>query len=187
MVNELKTSNNNNANRSLDLSALGETATQSITVDEKPVLAGPTRGEIINVELTINENTLKSNKNDPESKFYPCLLRVRTKFINPDTNEEYVSNDNYSGLRFYPKTDESGEPMVDSAGNPVLDRFWSGDTSFFGKLLKLVQEYDKSVVTYADFFSFMNQTPKECMIATEYANNPSNGTQVTKEVIKKFL
>lgn len=187
MVNELKTSNNNNANRSLDLSALGETATQSIAADEKPILAGPTKGEIINVDLTINDNTLKSNKNDPDSKFYPCLLRVKTKFINPDNNEEYISNDNYSGLRFYPQLDQAGEVMVDQAGNPVLDRFWSGDASFFGKLLKLVQEHDKSVVTYADFFSFMNNTPRECMIATEYANNPSNGTQVTKEVIKKFL
>lgn len=185
MVSELKGTNQSNKNRSLDLSALGDAAKQSISAGEKPILKEPVRGQIVNIDLQVQE-VFRSNRDNPNQRFHPCLLKVKTKFVDPATQEAVTSTDNYSGLRFYPKTDETGQLLLDANGDEVLDRFWSGDGSDFGKLLNSAQVFNEKIVTYNDFFQFLLSGPN-CVIETQFRNNPQTNKQTHKEFISRFI
>lgn len=185
MVNDLKR-NNSGSSISLDLSALGEAGEQSIGVEteDKPVIMNPISATIVGVDLKINTNQIQTNKDDESKKFYRAIFTVETKFIHPETKEEVTSKDNYSGLRFYPKVNEDGSFAMDANGQPVLDHFWSGETSYFGRLLALVQDVDDKVLTYGQFFAFF--TPgKQVTIKTEFPQY--NGQTSKKQVIQSFL
>lgn len=185
MVGELKGTNQGNKNRSLDLSALGDAAKQSINAGEKPVLKEPVRGQIVGVDLQV-QDAFRSNRDNPEQRFHPCVLKVKTKFVDPETKEEFTSTDNYSGLRFYPKMGENGQPMLDANGQEILDRFWNGDSSDFGKLLNSAQKQNDKIVTYDDFFKYLLSTP-DCIIETQFRNNPQTGAQTHKEFVTRFI
>lgn len=185
MVEGLKKNNSGNS-ISLDLSALGDAANQSIgaEAEDKPVIINPISATIVSVDLRLNTNQIQTNKDDESKKFYRAIFTVETKFSHPETNEEIISKDNYSGLRFYPQTNEDGSFVVDANGQPVLDRFWSGDTSAFGKLLALVQQVDENVLTYTDFFAFF-KPGQMVTIKTEFPQY--NGKTSKKQVIQSFL
>lgn len=186
MVSELVgTNQSNNKNRVLDLSALGDAAKQSISAGEKPILKEPVQGTIVGVELSV-QDAFRTNRDNPTQKFHPCLLKVKTKFEDPETQQDVTSTDNYSGLRFYPKLDETGEVVLDSNGDEILDRFWNGDGSDFGKLLNAAQSAEESIVTYNDFFAFLQSKPS-CVIKTEFRNNPTTNKQTHKEFITRFI
>lgn len=185
MVSELKGTNQSNKNRSLDLSALGDAAKQSISAGEKPILKTPVQGQIIGVDLQVQE-VFRSNRDNPNQRFHPCLLKVKTKFTDPESNEEVTSTDNYSGLRYYPKMDDNGELLLDANGDEVLDRFWSGDGSDFGKLLNAAQKANEKIVTYSDFFNYLLESPN-CVIETQFRNNPQTNKQTHKEFISQFI
>lgn len=185
MVSQLKGTNQSNKNRSLNLSALGDAAKQSISAGEKPILKEPVKGQIINVDLQV-QDVFRSNRDNPEQRFHPCVLKVKTKFTDPETQEEVTSTDNYSGLRFYPKKDESGQIMLDAEGQEILDRFWSGDGSDFGKLLNAAQKQNDKIVTYNDFFQYLLSEP-DCIIETQFRNNPQSNKQTHKEFVTRFI
>lgn len=183
-VNGLKKNQGGTVN--LDLSELAQ-VDQSISAGEKvekPVLLKPVAATVIGADLKIRTGELKHNKDDVTKKYYEASFVVETKFTNPADGEEFVSKDNYNGLRAYPKINENGEPIFDANGNPVLDRFWSGDKSAFGSLLALVQKTDDSVVTYGDFFNFFIQ-PRDCTVKTFFTTY--NNEQFSKEVIQSFI
>lgn len=185
MVNDLKR-NNSGSSISLDLSALGDAGNQSIgpETEDKPVIMNPISATIVGMDLRLNTNQIQTNKDDESKKFYRTILTIETKFTHPETNEEVTSKDNYSGLRFYPKTDENGAFLTNTNGDPVLDHFWIGETSACGKLLALVQSVDEKVITYQDFFAFF--TPgKMVTIKTEFPQY--NGKTSKKQVIQSFL
>ena len=185
MVGELKGTNQSNKNRSLDLSALGAAAKQSISAGEKPILKEPVRGKIVGLDLTVQE-AFRSNRDNPNQRFHPCVLKVKTKFIDPEAKEEFTSTDNYSGLRFYPKMDETGQILLDENGEEVLDRFWNGDGSDFGKLLNAAQKHNEKIVTYDDFFQYLLSEP-DCIIETQFRNNPQTNQQTHKEFVSRFI
>lgn len=186
MVSELVgTNQSNNKNRVLDLSALGDAAKQSISAGEKPILKEPVQGTVVGIELSV-QSAFKTNRDDATQRFHPCLLKVKTKFTDPETKQVVTSTDNYSGLRFYPKTDETGQLILDANGEEILDRFWNGDGSDFGKLLNSAQTANEDIVTYSDFFAFLQSTPT-CVIKTEFRNNPSTNKQTHKEFITRFI
>lgn len=191
MVDNLIQKPQNGQSRSIDITALGDVANQSASTEvvTKPVLMNPVKAEILDIDLRVS-NRITNNKDDVNKRFHPCVLAVKTKFnyLNPETNaeEEFVSRDNYSGLRFYFKSDDFGNPILDVNGEEQCERLWLGDKSDLGKLLNKAQEYDKSIVSYQDFFNFL-ATHKDCMIKTEYRNNPSSGEQTSKEIIQSFI
>ena len=182
---------NNGRSRSIDITALGDVANQSASTEkvQKPVIMQPVKAEILDIDLRV-QNQINTNKDDASKKFHPCVLTIKTKFnfLNPETNkeEEYVSRDNYSGLRFFFKADDYGNPILDVNGEEQCERLWLGDKSDLGKLLAKAQEFDKSIVSYQDFFNFL-ASHKDCMIKTEYRNNPSSGEQTSKEIIQSFI
>ena len=185
MVSELVGTNQSNKNKVLDLSALGDAAKQSINAGEKPILKEPVKGTLIGIELQV-QSTFKTNRDDPTRRFHPCLLKVKTQFVDPESKQEVTSTDNYSGLRFYPKVDEAGQLLLNSEGDEVLDRFWNGDGSDFGKLLNSAQVANKDIVTYADFFAYLQSKPS-CVIETQFRNNPNTNQQTHKEFVTKFI
>lgn len=187
MVDNLIQKPQNGQSRSIDISSLGDVANQSASTErvEKPVIANPIQAEIVDIDLKV-QNQINTNKDDASKRYHPCILTVKTKFINPENNEEFVSRDNYSGLRFFFKTDDFGNPVLDVNGEEQCERLWLGDTSGLGKLLSKAQAYDKTIVSYQDFFNFLS-THKNCMIKTEYVNNPRNGEQIKKEIIQSFI
>lgn len=186
MAEDFLKKNNSGNSISLDLSALGEAGQQSIgpEAEDKPVLTNPISATIVGVDLRLNTNQLNNNKDDETKKFYRAILTIETKFNHPETKEEVISKDNYSGLRYYPQIAEDGSIIKDDNGQPILDHFWVGDNSYCGKLLALVQSVDDKVLTYTDFFAFF--TPgKMVTIKTEFPQ--FNGKVSKKQVIQSFL
>lgn len=180
---------NNQKSMSLNLDALGDAANQTVNMGtgEKPILKEEVEAEIISTDFRLM-NQLQSNQNDPEKKYFNTIFAIETKFTyqDEDGNDiETTSRDNYGGLRYFPVLDANGIPVRDANGQPQLDRLWSGDGSAFGKLFLIVQEKDKTVRSYSDFFRFFQQQGLKCMIKTEetsYQGNKNN-----KEIIQSFL
>lgn len=179
----------NSKSISINLDALGDVAQQTVQTGngETPILNEEVEATIIGTDFRMM-NTIQSNQNDPAKKFFNTIFAVETQFKYKDENGEMVeatSRDNYGGLRLYPKLDETGNPKRDATGQPELERMWSGDASAFGKLFALVQEKDKSVRSYSDFFNFFKQEGLKVMIKTEETNY--QGQKKPKEVIQSFL
>lgn len=194
MPNNLIQSNNSqNTAVDIDLSALGEDKlNQSISAEpqEKPVLEVPTEATIVGIKLQ-RDGELKFNQNDASKKFYKVRVYVRTEFKHPETGKTVESSDAYGGLRFYPVVDDAGNPILDVNGQPQLDRFWSNSASsqyasYFSKLLARAQEFNSDIKSYQDFFAFLESKPK-CMILTEFTRFGNSPQQTTKEVIQNFI
>lgn len=187
MVDNLVQKPQNGKSRSIDFAALGDVANQTASTEkvEKPEIMQPVKAEIIDIDLRV-QNQISTNKDDATKRYHPCTLTIKTKFVNPKTNEEFISRDNYSGLRYFFVSDDFGNPVLDANGEEQCERLWLGETSGLGKLLSVAQAYDKTIVSYQDFFNFLS-THKECMIQTEYVNNPQTGKRVVKEVIQSFV
>lgn len=179
----------NSKSISINLDALGDVARQTVQTGngETPILNEEVEATIIGTDFRMM-NTMQANQNDPAKKFFNTIFAVETQFKYKDENGEIVeasSRDNYGGLRLYPKLDETGNPKRDATGQPELERMWSSDASAFGRLFTLVQEKDKSVRSYSDFFSFFKQEGLKVMIKTEETNY--QGQKKPKEIIQSFL
>lgn len=179
----------NSRSMSLNLDALGDAAKQPVSMNngDKPVLNEEVEATITLTDLKLM-NQLQSNQNDPSKKYFNTIFVIETKFTYKDANGELVegtSRDNYGGLRYFVTLDDQGNVVRDATGQPVLQRLWSGDASAFGKLFTLVQEKDKSVRSYSDFFNFFNQEEIKVMLKTETTN--FQGQQHNKNIIKSFL
>lgn len=186
MVQELKTTNQaNNGKKSIDLSALGQAATASIVSEtkEKPKLLTPVEATIKDVDIVMTDD-LSHNRDDETKIFYRGYVSITTEFVDPTTNELFTSKDSFGTLRFYVKMDETRSPMVDATGEPIIDRLWVGETSALGRLLKLVQEHDESVVTYADFLGYFKPGDR---VKIESLFNTYQGRQTIKEQIVAIL
>lgn len=186
MVQELKTTNEaNNGKKSIDLSALGEAGTANIVgeVKEKPKLLEPVLATIKNTDVVMTDR-LQTNKNDETKVYFQGYLTITTEFIDPNTKETFTSKDSFGGLRFYVQLDETRSPMRNENGDPIISRLWIGDNSGLGKLLKLVQEHDESVVTFNDFLTYFKpgDKVKVCTLFTTY-----QGQQHWKEEIVEIL
>lgn len=180
---------NNGKSMSINLDALGDVANQAVNTGngETPILKEEVEAIIVGTDFRMM-NTIQSNQNDPAKKFFNTIFAIETQFSYRDENNQIVeatSRDNYGGLRLYPKLDDSGNPMRDATGQPIIERMWSGDTSAFGKLFTLVQEKDKTVRSYSDFFNFFKKDGLKVMIKTEETN--FNGQRKPKEIIQSFL
>lgn len=180
---------NNGKSMSINLDALGDVANQAVNTGngETPILKEEVEAIIVGTDFRMM-NTIQSNQNDPAKKFFNTIFAVETQFSYRDENNQIVeatSRDNYGGLRLYPKLDDIGNPMRDATGQPIIERMWSGDTSAFGKLFALVQEKDKTVRSYSDFFNFFKKDGLKVMIKTEETN--FNGQRKPKEIIQSFL
>lgn len=190
--NLIQTDNQNNA-VDIDLSALGaDKLSQSISAEpqEKPVLDTPVEAVITGIKLQ-RDGELKFNQNDASKKYYKVRMYVQTKFTHPETQEEIHSSDAYGGLRFYPVSDEAGNPILGPTGEPQLDRFWSNSAesnyaSYFSKLLARAQEANPDIKSYQDFFEFLQSNPK-CMLLTEFTRFGNSPKQTVKQVIQKFI
>lgn len=185
--------NGNNANNqksmSLNLDALGDAANQTVNMGsgEKPILKEEVEAVIIGTDFRLM-NQLQSNQSDPSKKYFNTIFAIETKFSYKNEDGDMVeatSRDNYGGLRYFPKLDDNGQPIRDASGQPQLDRLWSGDGSAFGRLFLVVQEKDKTVRSYSDFFKFFAKEGIRCMIKTEETNY--QGNKNNKEVIQKFI
>lgn len=186
MVQDLKTQTSNNV--TLDLSALGDAAQQSISGEqtEKPTIETPIVATTTGCSLKVITNDIKSNRDDPSKKYYNTSFMVTTKFTHD--GEEITSSDRYGGLRFYPLIGPDGVPATNN-GQPVLERFWAADgskdtASAFAKLLHKVQQHDSNVKTFADFFKFMEE-PHQVMLKTEFVS--FGGKTTKKQVIQSFI
>ena len=180
---------NNGKSISINLDALGDVANQAVNTGngETPILKEEVEATIVGTDFRMM-NTIQSNQNDPAKKFFNTIFAVETQFSYRDENNQVIeatSRDNYGGLRLYPKLDDTGSPMRDATGQPIIERMWSGDTSAFGKLFTLVQEKDKTVRSYSDFFNFFKKDGLKVMIKTEETN--FNGQRKPKEIIQSFL
>ncbi len=180
---------NNGKSMSINLDALGDVANQAVNTGngETPILKEEVEATIVGTDFRMM-NTIQSNQNDPAKKFFNTIFAVETQFSYTDENNQVIeatSRDNYGGLRLYPKLDDSGNPMRDATGQPVIERMWSGDTSAFGRLFTLVQAKDKTVRSYSDFFNFFKKDGLKVMIKTEETN--FNGQKKPKEIIQSFL
>lgn len=180
---------NNGKSISINLDALGDVANQAVNTGngETPILKEEVEATIVGTDFRMM-NTIQSNQNDPAKKFFNTIFAVETQFSYRDENNQVIeatSRDNYGGLRLYPKLDDTGNPMRDATGQPIIERMWSGDTSAFGKLFTLVQEKDKTVRSYSDFFNFFKKDGLKVMIKTEETN--FNGQRKPKEIIQSFL
>lgn len=180
---------NNGKSMSINLDALGDVANQAVNTGngETPILKEEVEATIVGTDFRMM-NTIQSNQNDPAKKFFNTIFAIETQFSYRDENNQIVeatSRDNYGGLRLYPKLDDSGNPMRDATGQPIIERMWSGDTSAFGKLFTLVQGKDKTVRSYSDFFNFFKKDGLKVMIKTEETN--FNGQRKPKEIIQSFL
>lgn len=191
MPNDFVTNNgrNNGKSMSINLDALGDVANQAVNTGngETPILKEEVEATIIGTDFRMM-NTIQSNQNDPAKKFFNTVFAVETKFSYRDENNQIVeatSRDNYGGLRLYPKLDDSGNPMRDATGQPIIERMWSGEGSNFGQLFLAVQKKDKTVRSYSDFFKFFTQPNLRCTIKTAETNY--NGTKHYKEIIQSFL
>ena len=185
-LNELINEDNNSA-VDLDLSSLGESLNQSTEAQEKPILDSPVQAVVKEIELKRNSQ-LEANNNDPTKKFYKIRLLVTTEFTDPNGNL-VSSKDAYGGLRFYPKMENDVVAM--NNGQPVLDRFWSGSTtgsyvSDFARILDRAKQFDGSITSYGDFFTFLGTHPN-CEIKTESRSFGGNQTPTHKQVIQKFI
>lgn len=179
----------NSKSMSLNLDALGDAAKQPVNVSngEKPVLSEEVEAIITLTDLKLM-NQLQSNQNDPSKKYFNTIFVIETKFTytDADGNEvEGVSRDNYGGLRYFVTLDETGNVIRDASGQPQLERLWSGDASAFGKLFTLVQEKDKTVRSYSDFFSFFNKEEIKVTLKTQTTNY--QGQTHNKNIIQSFL
>lgn len=188
MVQDLKMSQGS-SNVTLDLSALGDAANQSISGEktEKPTLETPIVATTTGCTLKVITNDMKSNRDDPSKKYYNTSFTVTTKFTH--NGEEITSSDRYGGLRFYPVMNPDGTPALAANGQPVLERFWAADgskdtASAFAKLLYKVQQHDANVKTFADFFQFMEQ-PHQVMLKTEFVSFAGKTTK--KQIIQNFI
>lgn len=180
---------NNQKSMSLNLDALGDAANQTVNMGsgEKPILKEEVEAEIIGTDFRLM-NQLQSNQSDPSKKYFNTIFAIETKFSYKNEDGDVVeatSRDNYGGLRYFPKLDDNGQPIRDASGQPQLDRLWSGDGSAFGRLFLVVQEKDKTVRSYSDFFKFFAKEGIRCMIKTEETNY--QGNKNNKEVIQSFL
>ena len=186
MVQELKTTNQaNNGKKSIDLSALGEAATASIVseVKEKPKLLKPVMATIKGTDIVMTDQ-ISHNRDDESKIFYRGYVTYETEFEDPETNEIVTSKDSFGTLRFYVKMDETKSPMTNPDGSPIIERLWIGDKSGLGKLLKLVQNHDKDVVTYQDFLGYFKEGDK-VMIQTLFTTY--QGEQKYKQEIVEIL
>lgn len=185
MVQELKTTNQaNNGKRSIDLSALGEAASANIVeAKEKPKLLNPVLATIKSTDIVMTDQ-VSHNKDDETKVFYRGYVTYETEFENPETEEIVTSKDSFGTLRFYVKMDETRSPMSNPDGSPIIERLWIGDKSGLGKLLKLVQQHDKNVVTYQDFLGYFKEGDK-VMIKTLFTTY--QGEQKYKQEIVEIL
>ena len=186
MVQELKTTNQaNNGKKSIDLSALGEAATASIVseVKEKPKLLNPVPATIKSTDIVMTDQ-VSHNRDDETKVFYRGYVTYETEFIDPNTQEKVTSKDSFGTLRFYIKMDDTQAPMTNPDGSPIIERLWIGDKSGLGKLLKLVQKHDESVVTYQDFLGYFKEGDK-VMIQTLFTTY--QGEQKYKQEIVEIL
>lgn len=183
----------NNANSgksmSLNLDALGDAANQVVSMNsgEKPVLNGEVEATITLTDLKLM-NQLQSNQNDPSKKYFNTIFIVETEFVYTDAQGNEVqghSRDNYGGLRYFVNLDEQGNVMRDASGQPILERLWSGDASAFGKLFTVVQEKDKNVRSYSDFFNFFKRDDIKVILKTETTNY--QGKTHTKNIIQRIV
>lgn len=184
MVQELKTTNQaNNGRRSIDLSALGEAATASIVSEtkEKPKLLDPVLAKIKGTDIVMTDR-LEHNKDDETKIYYAGYFTVETEFEHE--GETVTSKDSFGGLRFYVKMDETRSPMSNADGSPIIERLWIGDRSQLGKLLKLVQDHDDSVVSYSDFLGYFKEG-MSVMIQTLFTTY--QGQQKWKQQIVEIL
>ena len=188
-----------NKSVSINLDALGAAANDTLQFnasndEEKPILMKPVEAKIIGTDFRLMQNRLNSNKDDPNKQYFNTIFAVETEF-SYDTEDEdgnkftktTVSRDNYSGLRYYPKFDDNGDVLRDATGTPLLDRFWLGDESAFGRLFSSVKEYDSTVRSLSDFFNFFNQPGLRCMIETEKVRVPGQSEKKIKQFIQGFV
>lgn len=197
MVEELISNNANGSGSpkvmNLDLGSLGDAVNQSVysgEQEEKVILEKPVEAQVIAYEIKL-DSQLKYNQQNPNVKFYKANLYVTVEFDDPKTKEKVVSRDLYGGLRFYPKLDENGMPLIGEDGQPVFQRFWSNNAnapmaSYFSKLLQRAQTFNKSIINYGAFFNFLGTNPK-CMIKTEYTSFGGSPDKTPKEVIQEFV
>ena len=185
MVQELKTTNQaNKGKRSIDLSALGEAATANIVEKkEKPKLLEPVVATIKSTDIVMTDQ-ISHNKDDETKVFYRGYVTYETEFVDPQTEQTVTSKDSFGTLRFYVKMDDTLSPMSNADGSPIIERLWIGDKSGLGKLLKLVQQHDKDVVTYQDFLGYFKEGDK-VMIKTLFTTY--QGEQKYKQEIVKIL
>ena len=180
---------NNGKSMSLNLDALGDAANQVVSMNggEKPILNEEVEAIVTLTDLKLM-NQLQSNQNDPSKKYFNTIFVIETSFTYKDANGQEVegtSRDNYGGLRYFVSLDEQGNVIRAANGQPELQRLWSGDSSAFGKLFTIVQEKDKSVRSYSDFFNFFKQGEIKVVIKTENTNY--QGQQHHKNIIQRIL
>ena len=189
MPSDFNTNNaNNGKSMNINIDALGDVAKQTVQTGngETPILTEEVEATIIATDFRMMNN-LQSNQNNPEKKYFNTIFAIETEFsyLNEGETIKTTSRDNYGGLRLYPKLDENGVPLRDAAGQPIIERMWSGESSAFGRLFALVQEKDSSVRSYSDFFNFFKQGNLRVTIKTEETNY--QGSKKAKEVIQSFL
>lgn len=198
MPQDLTNGQNGQKNIGLNLDALGDVIDQQVGFansepQEKPTLENPVEAEILKTDFQLmTRQGLRTNANDPSKKYYNTVFAVTThfKYNKIDENGKVVeletdSRDNYSGLRFFPKLNENGQPILLADGTPELERFWMGDKSAFGRLFALVKKADPRVETYRDFFKFF-APGRKCTVKTEYTTSP-DGKATKKQFIQSFL
>lgn len=182
MVQDLKTtSNNKQGDRTIDLSALGKAKNTSIGGGEKPAILKPIPAVVKNVEIKM-EDTYEHNKDDVNAVYHPGYIIVTTEFEHPETGELTTSKDFFRGLRFYVALDDTLSPIRDETGDEVISRFWIGDRSGLGQILKVVREHDSSINDYVDFFAYLTPGLK-VKIASQFNTNPNTNKQTIKQQI----
>lgn len=186
MVQNLKTTNDaNNGRTSINLDALGAAGTANIVGEkkEKPKLLEPVEARVLSTDIVMTDQ-LGTNRDDEDKKFFRGYVTYETEFVDPATGEKVTSKDSFGTLRFYLKLDETKSPMRNPDGSPVIERLWIGDKSGLGKLLKLVQEHDKNVVTYNDFLGYFKEGTRVKLLTLF---NTYQGQQTYKQEIVEIL
>ena len=183
MVQDLKTTGNSNkGDKTIDLTALGKAKNTSIGGGEKPAIIKPIPAVVKGIEIKMEEDKYEHNKDDPNVIYHPGYLIVTTEFEHPETGERVTSKDFFRGLRFYLALDETLSPMRDETGEEVISRYWIGDRSGLGQILKVVREHDSDINDYVDFFAYL-QPGLEVMIKSQFNTNPNTNQQTIKQQI----
>ena len=145
----------------INIDDLGKKLESSAEGNTKPTFDSNTAVTVIGV--TLKRSKKKAVTRDGNQYYNPIIVTIETK-----TDSGETSYDNYGGLR---ETEEG--------------TLWCGETSQFGKLIKLIKEEDATIRTFNDVFKFLNTPGLRVKIKTSYVNFQNK--EYVKNLITQFI
>jgi len=145
----------------VSLEDLGKLLDSNAEGNTKPLFENNTPATVMGVTIKRSKKKQATKKGD--SYYLPLLVSIETR-----TDDGQVSYDNYGGLR---ETEEG--------------TLWCGDTSQFGKLVKLIKEEDGNVNTFNDVFRFLKKDGLRVKIKTQ--TSTYEGNEYKKNLITQII